>query len=89
MSVRRCGSEGAGGSGGLLQAPLPEPPAQREGPRSGAAAARRHRERALENGQRERTLAASSGHKKNLTARASAQLQYEPVHVDATAAGGA
>lgn len=26
VSVRACWSEGAGGSGGLLQAPLPEPP---------------------------------------------------------------
>lgn len=73
VSVRACWSEGAGGSGGLLQAPLPQPPAQKEGPRSGSAA-RRHRERAFEHGQRDRTLAASSGHTNNLTARPTLRL---------------
>lgn len=65
LSVEACRSEGAGGSGGLLQAPLPEPPPVQERAWSGAAATRSHRERALEHGQRQRTLAASSGHTKN------------------------
>lgn len=49
LSVEACGSDRATGSGGLLQAPLPAPPpALQEGSRgSGAAAPRRHRERAL------------------------------------------
>lgn len=74
LSVEARGSAGAAGSGGLLQAPLSEPPALRQegGPRSGAAAPRRRRERAPKHGQRARTLAASSGH---------AQSGVDTVHV--------
>lgn len=71
LSVETHGSEGATGSGGLLQAPVPAPPpALQDGPRGrGAAASRRHRERALQHGQRGRTFAAGSGHAKTLTGR--------------------
>lgn len=84
VSVKTCWSQGATGSGGLLQAPLPQPPAQQLGANSGAAAARRHRQRALEHGHSDGTLAASSGHARDLTL----WLHSVRVHVDATAAGG-
>lgn len=84
VSVKVCGSQDARGSGGLLQAALPQPQARRETPRSGPAAPRRHRQRALEHGQRDRTFATSSGHANTWQQDGETlQLQHDAFHVKA------